>query len=82
MEIAKIQPIDTVQDQWQVQILANAMCKAKIIMVSSRKVEQDARSMSMAYCEDIGSAVRLALRVKPDTEGLIIIPDGVNIIVS
>jgi len=82
VEMAKIQPIDTVQDQWQVQILAKAMCRARIIMVSSRKIVQDIGSMGMAYCEDIGSAVRLALRMKPDTEGIIIIPDGVNIIVS
>ena len=81
-EMAKIQPSDTLQDQWQAQILAKAMCKARIIMVSSRKIEQDIRSMGMAYCEDISSAVSLALRMNPDTDGIIIIPDGVNIIVS
>jgi nickel-dependent lactate racemase len=81
-EMANIQPSDTLQDQWQAQILAKAMCKARIIMVSSKKIEQDIRSMGMAYCEDISSAVSLALRMKPDTDGIIIIPDGVNIIVS
>lgn len=80
-EMAKIQPSETLQDQWQVQILAKAMCKARIIMVASRKNAEDIRSMSMAYCEDISSAVNLALSLKPDTDGILVIPDGVNIII-
>jgi nickel-dependent lactate racemase len=81
VEMAKIQPMNTLQDQWQAQILAKAMCKARIIMVSSRKNAEDIRSMGMAYCEDLGSAVSLALSEKPDTDGILVIPDGVNIIV-
>jgi len=81
-EMARIQPSETLQDQWQVQILAKAMCKARIIMVSSRKNAEDIRSMGMAYCEDINHAVNLLLSIKPDTDGILVIPDGVNIIIK
>lgn len=37
--------------------------------------------MGVEYCEDISSAVSLALRMKLDADGMTSIPSGVNIFV-
>lgn len=78
-KMATIAPEDTQPDQWQAQILAKAMQKVHIIMVTDEKVKHDVVSMGMFYCKDIPSALTLARQIKPHHDGIIIIPDGIKV---
>ncbi len=75
-------PLETVVDQWQSQILARIMLKAKIILVSSCEREI-VENMKMIYAESIDEALALSQKIvnNPNAK-LTIIPDGVSVIVE
>ncbi len=85
-EITKIcldtPPEKTKGDQWMAQILARIMLKAKVIMVSDAVSKDIIESMGMIWCSDIDSAISKAYDIKPEADGITVIPDGISVIVE
>lgn len=75
-------PEDTIVDQWQSQILARVMLKAKVIFVSSAPDEL-IEDMSMIPAHSIEEAMEKAVSlVNNDDYKVTVIPDGVSVIVK
>ncbi|MBE5737430.1 MAG: nickel-dependent lactate racemase [Clostridiales bacterium] len=78
----KTPPLKTVVDQWQSQILARVMLKAKVILVSSCPKDM-VEDMKMVYAESIEDALEKAkIILNKDDFSLTVIPDGVSVIVE
>ena len=75
-------PEETVPDQWQSQILARVLLKAKVIFVSSCS-DQMVRDMHMIPAHSLEEAFELAKSlVKVDNYSVTVIPDGVAVMVK
>lgn len=81
-KIESIPAAETLPDQWQAQILARVMCRAAVILVADAAVKEAAQAMGMRYCETVQGALDLAKCLKPDYDGITVIPDGVGVIVT
>jgi len=81
-EIIKRGRADTVDDQWESQILARILEKHKVIMVSLPKNERIIRDMFMEYAPDLNSALALARKYTREDAMITVIPDGVSVIVE
>ena len=80
--IKATKPKDTVGDQWMAQILSRIMLKASVIMVTDKCSKDIVEGMKMHWCEDIPSAIAKAKEIKPDHNGITVIPDGISVIVK
>ena len=84
-EVASIikatEPKDTVGDQWMAQILSRIMLKASVIMVTDECSKEIVEGMKMLWCPDIPSAIAKAKELKPNYNGITVIPDGISVIV-
>ena len=75
-------PEDTIVDQWQSQILARVMLKAKVIFVSSAPDEL-VEDMSMIPAHSLDEAMEKAKAiVNKEDYKVTVIPDGVSVIVK
>ncbi len=72
---------ETIGDQWMAQILARIMLRASVIMVTCKESEPIVTGMGMLWAESIGAALRKAKELKPDYDGITVIPDGISVIV-
>ena len=74
-------PEETAVDQWEAQILARVLLKAKVVFVSSCD-DKLVREMHMIPAHDAAEAMALAKRLagKPDYK-VTVVPDGVSVIV-
>ena len=75
-------PEETAVDQWEAQILARVLLKAKVIFVSSC-ADQLVRDMHMIPAHSAAEAMELAKKLvgKPDYT-VTVVPDGVSVIVQ
>ena len=75
-------PEDTVVDQWQSQILARVLLKARVIFVSSC-ADELVRDMHMIPAHSAREAMEMAVRMvgRPDYT-VTVVPDGISVIVS
>lgn len=80
--IAKTAPGDTVGDQWMAQILSRIMLKATVIMVTDECSRHIVEGMKMIWCASVGEALERAKKLKPDYNGITLIPDGISVIVK
>lgn len=75
-------PEETEPDQWQSQILARVLLKAKVIFVSSCP-DQMVKDMHMIPAHSIDEAFSLAKsQIKIDNYTVTVIPDGVSVMVK
>jgi nickel-dependent lactate racemase len=75
-------PLETVVDQWQSQILARVMLKAKIIFVSSAEREV-VENMRMIYASSVAQALEMAKEIVGKQKcSVTVIPDGVSVMVE
>ena len=75
-------PEDTIVDQWQSQMLARVMLKAKVIFVSDAPDEL-VEDMSMIPAHSIEEAMNKAVAIiNNDNYKVTVIPDGVSVIVK
>lgn len=81
-EIESIQAEMTTQDQWQAQILARVLNKARCIFVTGEENRDIIEGMHMKWASDIKAALALTSEIVGKNASVIIIPDGVNIIIS
>ena len=72
----------TLPDQWQAQILARVMNRAAVILVADAAVREAAQAMGMHYSMTVQDALQTAKDLKPDYDGITVIPDGVGVIVT
>jgi len=75
-------PEKTKGDQWMAQILSRIMLKSKVIMVSDECAKEIIETMGMIWCESIDGAIKKAYEIKPDADGITVIPDGISVIVE
>lgn len=80
--ILKTPPEQTKGDQWMAQILSRIMLKATVIMVTDECSRSIIESMGMLWCPDIGTAIEKSYEIKPNADGLTVIPDGISVIVE
>ena len=74
-------PEDTLPDQWQVQILARVLLRARVILVSDCDPET-VRRMHLIPAANIGEAMTIAGRILGNDEaGVTVIPDGVSTVI-
>ena len=74
-------PEETIVDQWEAQILARILLKARVVFVSSCD-DQLVRDMHMVPAHGAAEALEIARKLvgKPDYR-VTVIPDGVSVIV-
>ncbi len=72
---------ETIGDQWMAQILSRIMLKAKVIMVTDPSAKTIVEGMKMTWCESIEKAIEKAKELKPDYNGITLVPDGISVIV-
>ena len=75
-------PEQTIPDQWEAQILARIMQKAKCILVTDAKNREIAEAMHFSWAPDVDTALTAANQIKGDDSNITIIPDGVGVIVK
>ena len=68
---------ETIQDQWQTQILCRILKKHRVIFVTRKEMELPIGEMKMEYAPDIQRALNMAGRGE-----VTVIPDGVAVIVK
>jgi hypothetical protein len=73
------QPDFLMQDQWQVQILARLLLKARIYLHSSLP-EEEVRGAHLAPAADLGATVRQLLDEFGPGARLAVIPEGPQVI--
>ena len=79
-EIRQVPRDATIPDQWQYQIMARIMLKARIIFVSDPKNRSLLRDMRFMTAPDLPKAIELAFELTGPTAKVAVIPDGVSII--
>jgi nickel-dependent lactate racemase len=81
-QIVKRNRLETVDDQWESQILARVLEKFKVIMVTDMCTKTIINDMFMDCVPDMDTALALAREyTKPDA-GITVIPDGISVIVT
>ncbi|AOQ23377.1 Lactate racemase [Moorella thermoacetica] len=73
-------PLETVMDQWQVQILAEILCKHKVILVSRNIDSETVSAMHMEHALTLEGALQRAFELKGKDAKITVIPNGVSII--
>ena len=75
-------PEETIIDQWQSQILARVLMKARVVFVSDCD-PQIVRDLHMVPAKSVAEAMELAKElVGRDDYKVTVIPDGVSVIVK
>lgn len=81
-EIGARERHQTVPDQWQAQIFARVLSRARVIYVSDCQPEM-IRNMNMIPAETMQEAMSLAMAIiGNDRPKVVVIPDGVSVIVK
>lgn len=77
-EIRRIEPEDTVPDQWQYQILCRILEKHRVIFVTGKELEKTVTDMKMEYAESLEEAIRLS---GVEEKHVVVIPDGISVMI-
>lgn len=81
-KISCISQEDTIADQWQSQILARILMKAKVIIVSEECNRRTISDMHMIYASSLERALEIAEKEVGNKADITIIPDGVGVIIK
>ena len=92
-QISQVPQTETIQDQWQVQILARILIHHPVIMVTSPELADAVQKMKMIYASDLQEALRIAEQLVTGGDrnaGVIrtpeptytVIPNGISVIVT
>ena len=80
--ICSIPQNETIADQWEAQILARILLKARVIMVSDECSSSMIRDMHMTYASSLEQAMEIAEEQVGKNADISVIPDGVGVIVK
>lgn len=72
---------ETRPDQWQAQILARVLMRARVLIVTREENRETVESMGMRFMPSLSCALEQAYAMTP-SHRLLVIPDGVGIIIS
>ena len=75
-------PEQTKGDQWMAQILSRIMLRSRVIMVTDECSKNIVETMGMIWCSDIEAALKTAYKIRPNADGITVIPDGISVIVE
>jgi nickel-dependent lactate racemase len=81
-KILAVPPEQTMADQWQAQILARVLLKARVIMVTDLANKEMVESMHMSYACSLDEAIKQAEAIVGSDSSITVIPDGVGVIVE
>lgn len=81
-EILATEMDDTVPDQWQYQILANAIKKFKLIVVTNPELKQVIADMKMTYAPSLEEAVKMAGDFLGREAEISVITNGISTIIE
>ena len=81
-KILAIPQMETLPDQWEAQILARILLKARVIIVSDMVDEKLVSDMKMTLCKTPDEALLLARKLTSRETKITIIPDGVSVIIE
>lgn len=70
----------TTRDQWQAQILARVLSKARGIFVTGSENRALVEGMNMRWASDVQSAIDAATELLGNDSSIAVIPNGVNVI--
>ena len=73
---------DTEPDQWQAQILARVMLRAKCIFVTDEANRETLNAMHIGWAPNVNAALKMAEETLGENASVTVIPDGVGVIVS
>ena len=76
--IRRVEPENTVPDQWQYQILCRILEKHRVIFVTRRELAKIVTDMKMEYAESLDEAIYLA---DAEKKHVVVIPDGVAVVI-
>jgi len=79
-DIESIPPEKTQLDQWEAQMLARVLKKARCIFVTGEENRALIESMHMHWAPDVDSALQQAYAIVGDQASVTVIPDGVGVI--
>ncbi len=73
---------DTIPDQWQYQILADAIKKYKILFVTNPELKTTVEEMKMTYVSSLPEAIEQAEAYFGGNEEIAVISDGISTIIE
>lgn len=73
---------ETVQDQWQAQVLARILGKHTVIFVTRRELKVQIEDMKMIYAGSLEEALRKAKKIKGSGARVTVIPDGISVVIG
>ncbi len=80
-DICGVPPEDTRPDQWQAQILARVMQKARCVFVTGEENRRIIEDMHMYWAGSLEDAMAIADRLAGGAASVAVIPDGVGVVV-
>ncbi|MBQ2701107.1 MAG: nickel-dependent lactate racemase [Clostridia bacterium] len=80
--IMAVPKVDTTPDQWQSQILARDLCRARCIFVTQENNRPYIEAMHMTWAASLEAAYETARGWLGDDASVTVIPDGVGVIVK
>ena len=80
--IESVPPEDTTMDQWEAQLLARVLDRARCIMVTGEENKPLVEAMHMQWASSPETALALADQMIGRTGTVVVIPDGVGVIVT
>lgn len=78
--LSKIDPEDTIPEQWCAQIYSKILMKHKVILVTEGIEKELVEKMNFLHSKTIDEALDIAYREKGKDASVIVIPDGVRVI--
>ncbi len=79
--IAGVPARETKPDQWQAQILARVMRRARCIFVTGKENRETIEKMHMYWAENLEDAMDIADSLAGENASVAVIPDGVGVVV-
>jgi len=72
----------TMKDQWQAQILARVLMKAKVIFITELQNKTYIENMHMIYARDFQEALTISESILGNKREIVLIPDGTSVIIN
>lgn len=79
--LSKIEPEDTIPEQWCAQIYSRLMMKHKIILVTDILSKETVEELNLIHANTIEQALKMAYVEKGEDASVVVIPDGVRLII-
>lgn len=81
-KLSRISPRDTIPEQWCAQIYSRILKKHRVILVTTHLDHELVRRANLVPASSPDEALALAYGIKGKDAGVVVIPDGVNVLVT